>query len=358
MGGKTMMERWGTSKEHMWMAVVASLALLLASGAGAARAEECVSPSPREVPVKTINIYNNSTIPIYAVLETAKQIQPDPENQNRPHDRWLQAEFKPTPGTYTSTYIYRSYVNPKNGILPRSSVSVTIPFYTQLETSPCPFQPDQYINWWRALRIAIYDDPGGIKHAYEGDQKTAVVITPPGVIPTCPIHGPAGQKCASPLVVYQDHSGGDGHGLSLPPTDPSQLLEFTFASVDPPPLPLKIDHDFVDYDISSVDQVYLPVAMDPVGNPYIGWVGSVRELGTGKGKDGFRDRLAQFQKAFEWPKYNWPPYVTNQGNLRLPGTYNVMNEIANPVRPPAHPPFIPSGQDIKQLPVIQAMEKM
>jgi hypothetical protein len=75
----------------MWMAVVTALALLLAGGASAAWAQACVSPSPREVPVKTINIYNNSTIPMYAVLETAKQIQPDPENHNRPHDRWLQA---------------------------------------------------------------------------------------------------------------------------------------------------------------------------------------------------------------------------------------------------------------------------
>ena len=196
------------SKHPTWMAVVTSLAVLLSGGAGTGQAEECVSPSPREVPVKIVNIYNNSTIPIYAVLETAKQIQPDPDNQNRPHDRWLQAEFNPTPGTYASTYLYRAYVNPKNGILPRSSVSVKVPFYTQLADSPCPFAPDQYINWWRALRIHIYDDPGAIKHAYDGDQQNAVLISPPGGIPSCP-------KCASPLVVYQDHSGGDGHGLSL-----------------------------------------------------------------------------------------------------------------------------------------------
>ena len=123
----------------------------------------CDSPSPRTVQVKTVKIKNNSGVPIYVVLETPKQDLLD-EN-NRAHDRWLQAEFQPTPGTYASTYLYRAYVNPQNGIPNGGSVSVTLPFYTQLESKPCPNEPDQYINWWRALRIYVYDDPGAIKHA-------------------------------------------------------------------------------------------------------------------------------------------------------------------------------------------------
>ena len=225
-----------------------------------------------------------------------------------------------------------------------------MPFYTQLETAPCPFLLDQYINWWRALRVYVYDDPGAIAHAYDSDTnpQNATPISPPGTIPSCP-------ACALPLVVYRSQTGGDGHGVSLPPVDPSQLLEFTFALVLEAPQPLSINYAFVDYDISSVDQVYLPVAMDPINNPYIGYIGSVLARGSVQPPQGFAGRLAQFQSDFGWPKYKWPDYVTNQGNLRLPGTFNVMNEIANPGSPP---PFVPDGPALKQLPVIQAMETL
>src|SRR5262249_11415370 len=152
-----------------------------------------------------------------------------------------------------STYLYRAYVNPPNGPPPNppngipagGSVSVTLPFYTQLESTPCPDEPDQYINWWRALRIYVYDDQGAINNAYQTDSNPANAVPIPASaapVPTCP-------ACEAPLVVYRDQSGGDHHGVSLPPNDPSQLLEFTFALVPDAPAPLKIDHGFVDYDI-------------------------------------------------------------------------------------------------------------
>jgi hypothetical protein len=333
--------------------------VVLVSGYASAAPPECIAPSPRPVPVKTLNIYNNSSIPIYPVLETAKQNLLDEDGN--PYDRWLQAEFDPTPGRYASTYLYRTYVHPQRGLLPGQSVTVTVPFYTQLETSPCPFALDQYVNWWRALRVYIYDDPGAVANAYDGDTnpQNAVPISPPGVVPSCqgcnPL--PSCQGCSTPLVVYRIQTGGDQHGVSLPPGDPSQLLEFTFALVTVAPAPLAINRAFVDYDISSVDQVYLPVAMDPLDNPYIGYIGSV--LGRGRGSShtsgGFGGILLQFQQDFGWPQYKWPAYVTYQKNVRLPGTFNVMNEIANPGSPP---PFVPDGPALKQLPVIQAMETL
>jgi hypothetical protein len=92
--------------------------------------------------------------------------------------------------------------------------------------------------------------------------------------PVCGLQGLRGlTRPSTSLVVYRSQTGSDGHGVSLPPVDPSQLLEFTFALVPEPPQPLSINYDFVDYDISSVDQVYLPVAMDPLNNPYIGYIG-------------------------------------------------------------------------------------
>ena len=309
----------------------------------------CDSPGfrdPDTVPKKTVNIKNNSGVPIYVVLEAAKQII-------NGEDRWLQAEFQPTKGTYASTYLYRAYVNPPNGPPPNppngipagGSVSVTLPFYTQLESTPCPDEPDQYINWWRALRIYVYDDQGAINNAYQTDSNPANAVPIPASaapVPTCP-------ACAAPLVVYRDQTGGDHHGVSLPLNDPQQLLEFTFALVPDAPAPLQINHGFVDYDISSVDQVYLSVAMDPVNNPYIGFIGSVL------GRDVFSGRLAMFQQNFSWPKYRWPAYVTNQTAIRLPATFNVMNEIAHPGDPP---PIEPSGQALKDLPVIRKMEQL
>ena len=342
---KPSIVRVGCSAFLVLAAAVLTAASLLSPFARA-QVEGCDSPSPRKVQAKIVNIKNNSGVPIYVVLETPKQDILD-EN-NRPHDRWLQAEFQPTKGTYASTYLYRAYVNPQNGIPKDGSVSVTLPFYTQLESKPCPNKPDQYINWWRALRIYVYDDPGAIKHAYDTDTNTANAVPISRFAPSAaPV--PTCTACFAPLVVYRIQTGSDKHGLSLPLIDPSQLLEFTFATVTPSPQPLKIDYGFVDYDISSVDQVYLSVAMDPVNNPFIGFIGSVL------GRDIFSGKLTKFRNDFSWPRYKWPAYVTNQTAIRLPATANVMNEIA---RPGAPPPLEPAGAAIKALPVVQKMEKL
>jgi hypothetical protein len=337
--------RVGCSAFLVLAAAVLTAASLLSPFARA-QVAGCDSPSPRKVQDKRVNIKNNSGVPIYVVLETAKQDLLD-ENK-RAHDRWLQAAFQPTKGTYASTYLYRAYVNPQNGIAKGETVSVTVPFYTQLELKPCPNKPDQYINWWRALRIYVYDDPGAIKKAYDTDTNPANAVPISRFAPfAAPV--PTCTACFAPLVVYRIQTGGDKHGVSLPAVDPSQLLEFTFATVTPFPKPLKIDYGFVDYDISSVDQVYLSVAMDPVNNPFIGFIGSVL------GRDIFSDRLTKFRNDFSWPKYKWPAYVTNQTAIRLPGTFNVMNEIAHPGAPP---PLVPAGAAIKALPVVQKMEKL
>src|SRR5881396_1817381 len=83
---KPSIVRVGASAFLVLAAAVLTAASLLSPFARA-QVEGCDSPSePRKVPDKTINIKNNSGVPIYVVLETAKQIIPD-EN-NRPHDRW------------------------------------------------------------------------------------------------------------------------------------------------------------------------------------------------------------------------------------------------------------------------------
>lgn len=72
----------------------------------------------------------------------------------------------------------------------------------------------------------------------------------------------------------------------------------------------------VDYDISYVDQVYLPVAMAPLGNPDVGRIGTVQGL------TGFRAVLTRFLADRPgWPTYRGdPPYP----GPRIPGAYNVL----------------------------------
>src|SRR5262245_10620386 len=183
------------------------LAVLAPYSTETAKGDQCQSPGPRQVPFKIVNIRNNWDKPIWAVLETAKQDIPDPQTK-KPHDRWLQAEFDPTPGTYASFYLYRAYVNPVGGIPKQSSVTVTVPFYTPLETNPCQDDPDQYINWWRALRIYIDDDEGAIKHAYGLDTDTQNALPMSTFAPKAG-PGPTCVGCAQPLIVYRDQTGAD-----------------------------------------------------------------------------------------------------------------------------------------------------
>lgn len=118
------------------MLIVAFLSLLIVGYAANAKAQ---------VPTKTITIYNNSkTDTIYPVL--AAYIGNA--------DLWLQAQFKISPSdSYTRPFcnndsapggvkdcaarnkkppLFRAYINFNKGVLPQQSVSVVVPFYTQL----------------------------------------------------------------------------------------------------------------------------------------------------------------------------------------------------------------------------------
>lgn len=45
-------------------------------------------------------------------------------------------------------------------------------------------------------------------------------------------------------------------------------------------VPYPIDLTQVDYDYSGVDQIYLPVAMEPFGTSLVGYTGTVVDLTT------------------------------------------------------------------------------
>jgi hypothetical protein len=108
---------------------LATLLVALVTGyAGDAAAQNLTIPAP---PTKDIVIYNNSPgYTIYPMLQIGMKI-------GNP-DLWMQAQlvsFFPDKNPYPpfpTTFVYRAYVNPTNGIPPGGSVEIKVPFYTQL----------------------------------------------------------------------------------------------------------------------------------------------------------------------------------------------------------------------------------
>ncbi|MEP6968512.1 MAG: hypothetical protein ABI906_10570, partial [Pseudomonadota bacterium] len=246
-------------------------------------------------PTKVIHIYNNSPRKLYAVLETAMT----------PTDEWLQAVFRTTKvkkDTFAHTELYRVYIDPENGIAPGASASIRVPFYSQLVSNPNPRRPNQYIDWWNGGRVYLYDEESAIISNHNKDQSHPVTALTAGV--SC-----AGQSVCEPLTIFSGTVG-------LPVNDPNQLTEYTFADVVTGlGKPYQLDVTHVDYDISYVDQVYLPVAIEPVDNKNVGYIGTVQDL------PGFRKVLRRFLTDWEgWPTYvGTPPYP----RPRIPGAYNV-----------------------------------
>ena len=245
------------------------------------------------IPSKILAFYNNSTETIYPIIEAPILIV----------DPWLQAQFSisaPNLATYQfqDTKIHRAYVNGTNGILPGESAIVEVPFYSELVFSPSGGNvADQYVDWWNAMRVFLYDVQANLITQYNNDSANLVTLYTPG--PSC-ISG-----CTS-VDVFSSATG-------LPLNDPYQLTEYTFADVvTSTTIPYPIDKTHVDYDYSGVDQIYLPVAMEPFGSSLVGYTGTTVDLST------FRTDINTFIGDTGWPLYSGLPFP------RVPGAYNVV----------------------------------
>jgi hypothetical protein len=131
--------------------VLTFLFLLVVGYAGNANAANPIPP-PQCNPLtsactKVITFYNNGEIPIYPVIQAGIQ-NPDP---------WLQAAFGDNSKTYAETHYSRVYINPIGGIPKKSSLSVTVPWWSQLANNP-----DPYIDWWNGSRIIIFDNAAAL----------------------------------------------------------------------------------------------------------------------------------------------------------------------------------------------------
>ena len=170
-------------------------------------------------------------------------------------------------------------------------------------------------------------------------------------MPSCDKSDP--ESICHSTTAYQTCVAGDIKGVKTacaPGTNaikaetPQQLNEYTLASVDFTEGLVSFN---VNYNVSNVDQVYLPVAIEPMINAdrsqnnkdntpgYLGTTLSVKSL---------RDRLMDFTGATGSPNdpqnpTKWPIYTIakNAGNplysmagIRVPGVANVFNFLAQP----------------------------
>ncbi len=278
----------------------------------------CRNVSGQTVPSMTIEIHNSSSrYSIYPVLSTGGHF---------PTDTWMQAAFKvpksalgdnpyPTPNTF------RLYFNPTGaGIPPNSSITVTLPLYTQLVPTDQvnPKLPDQYVDWWNGGRISIYaslasdaSPPKALIADYTARPSQKLLIPVAGAaVPAC-------SACQQAPQIFEDTDG------ELPSNDPAQLTEYTLGAINLTKDPYTLNVKNVDYDVSYVDNVFLPAAMEPYNNPVVGWIGTTEEI------DPFKAALQKFlaTPAFE----GWPQYVDNENEtvLKIPSALHILEDQAN-----------------------------
>ena len=227
---------------------------------------------------KTITVYNNSDRVIYPVLSTSENAK----------NEWIRGCFRVDDKLYPTTSVYKLYVNEGTGIPANSSVTVTLPLYSELST-------ENYITWWNGGRVVLADSNERLRQ--EEDKK---LDTPAAV--TC-----TGDHTNCALSVYSSK-------VQFPENIYAQLSEYTFGdAVIPVGQKPLLKPDNVGYNISYVDHVYLPIGIGPKNNPYIGYSGSVQSLPT------FAGALGAFMGSDAGK--GWPVY--NLNSLKLPGGYNI-----------------------------------
>jgi hypothetical protein len=295
---------------------------------------------------KEIRVINNTGGPIYAAIQGLIANDTDP---------WLAAALGGTQANYRTVTYYRAYINPIVGPLgpqtqpagiPSGGVaSISVPWWSKLNTAPCVTPPGgsqtcantQYFDWWRAGRLYVFDDLTAFNTLYGKDSGgTPIVFAANSPKVTCSTSSTLpNNKCfsAESWTVVQDFDASKA---------PSQLTEYTLASV--PTNGSTLADLNQNYNISDVDQVYLPVAMEAIGGtPQQGWVGTILDVGT------FRGKLNAFvggATAPNWPIQTWPQFP-NAG-ITVPGANPV---FVNPARftgtpDPLHTTYI--GSMVKQ----------
>lgn len=286
------------------------------------------SPTLPAVCYKEVRVINNTNRPIYAVVQGSiiKQAAIGCSSG----DVWLQRALGVTDKCLPVTHDYYIYVNPTTGILPGKSASIELPWWSRpLNTG------DLYIDWWRSARFYTFDDPKALADIYDKVKGTPQLQFAKGSpVPACKSGG--GDTCAL-VQIWKVPEGGE-FGTQTP----AQLNEYTFASVDPPSADPAKNYELVNlnqnYNVSNVDQAYLPLAMEPIRpEADIGYMGTTISV------EEFRKSLALFTgvdangyNPTKWPVYNNPTIVKGGSKLypvagiRVPSAETVLNFYMNP----------------------------
>jgi hypothetical protein len=367
------------------LATLVSFLLLGYAGNAAAQAwhpcPDNASWNPPSSPAgctKEIRIYNNLPPPqagqpahtIYVLLQGSLQ-QGHPSLGDCPvlpmlkggGDVWLQRALNDTTNCYQVTNNYYAYINPTTGIAPGEFVSVNVPWWSK----GAPNAPDKYVDWWNGARVYIFDDKTALNDSYLINQQTPAQLATPGV--TCKGNTVGGQRdSCKPAELGIFRVAPDSMG-NYNPQSPAQLNEFTFADIGPefpsvtiPPTPPFNPNSLnQNYNVSAVDQLYLPIAIERIasqGTPAdIGYVGATNTAAE------FRAKMEAFTGTTTDPTKNWPVYNNPTVNghklypdagIRVPSTYNVLNFYANPsfFQAPleAQPLLLPYSTGISTLP--------
>jgi len=296
----------------------------------------CTAPNDKEC-YKEIRIVNNTNATVYAIIQGS--IQLTEAMNNCIGDVWLQRALANPTKCFPVKSDYYIYVNPKTGIKKGETASVMLPWWTKLDQVKDK-AADEYVDWWRGARIYLFDDQTALNDSYtinSGNKgKQVFPVAGNGPSPKCaPASGT--NKCVpAELGVYRIQPTIIGSAIRT--QTPFQLNEWTFANV----LSVSNGGTLIDlnvgYNVSNVDQLYLPVALAPIRPTNdVGFMGSVM------GVDEFRKRLVAFTganadqtNATKWPIYNNPINAQTKkrrypnAGIRVPSTLTAFNYYMEP----------------------------
>lgn len=223
-------------------------------------------------------------------------------------NEWIQGCFRTQDKLYPTNYVYKLYVNEGVGIPKNSSVAITLPLYSELSA-------ERYITWWNGGRAVLADDSERLLDA----QQDTKLATPGGV--SC-----QGANTGCALSVYSSD-------VQFPENIYAQLSEYTFGDSIIANGQRLLKPENVGYNISYVDHVYMPVAIGPKNNPYIGYSGSTQSLAS------FRSILSSFLGSSSGQ--GWPVYNLNE--LKFPGGYKIFAQRSGTLPPTDNVPVKPVG---------------
>jgi hypothetical protein len=320
---------------------LAAVAFLLGGAySGAAAAAQTVCPDNGTALqancTKRIRVYNNTDNTIYVVLEGTKQLTDaigancqKTDKLNSGGDVWLQAGLQDYSKCYPVQNDYYVYVNPKSGIPKGGFAAINVPWWSKRPAGA----PDQYVDWWRGGRVLVFDDKTALDDSYskltDADRATFTTTSP---LVACTKAAPNNACLPGELQIFQIPDAAE-----IGKYTPYQLNEFTFADVAPvtgptPPGPGAFLDFNQGYNVSNVDQVYLPIAIEPIRDP-----ADVGYIGTTALTSNFRDILAKFTGSapnLQWPVYNNKKadgtVIYPNAGIRVPSPAEAFNYYMNP----------------------------